>query len=42
MSQPLAADVFAESGCPYRTVDTIATNAAIDFERNGTVGHLDN
>ena len=24
------------------TVSTIAMNAAIDFERNGTFGHLDN
>ena len=39
---PLTADVFAKGVCPYRTVTMMGANAAINFELNGTIGHLNN
>ena len=37
---PLAAEVFADSGRPNRSISMIAANAAINFERNDTVVHF--
>ena len=38
----LAAEVFTNGRRPNRSVSMMAANAAIDFERNGTVVHLNN
>ena len=38
----IAAGVFIDGGHPNRSVSMIATNAAIYFERNSTVVHLNN